>query len=310
MALKAPSASQVRTAKIKAVGGARKRCVKGKSCSATCIAANEDCLVELPEPISNAMQKARDNLAQGEATTTQTGPLTGGELIDFLKSHKTASKSDLMAGAGYDSMETFYTAVLKAKEEMSGGEKPQEDSEKLLSNKYEREALKNYTKNDQESSTGYYRINETLREGEDPWTIRERGDSEMADSITSIDNALGSLPGNVSRQAHFRGVSVDSELDDEFKQAYSQGSTFEDPAYGSFSSSKSVAKEFYNSGFDDRVLFVSKSPQLKRIAPFSDSPHEEESLLPRGTEQRVDWVKETSDPDGRRTLVIGVDYFD
>lgn len=53
----APTAGQIRSAKASAVGGGPKKCVKGKSCSATCIAANEDCLVELPEPIQAEIRK-------------------------------------------------------------------------------------------------------------------------------------------------------------------------------------------------------------------------------------------------------------
>ena len=52
-----PSASQIRSAKAKAVGGGRKRCRKGKNCSAACIAGNKDCLVDLPEPVAAAMPK-------------------------------------------------------------------------------------------------------------------------------------------------------------------------------------------------------------------------------------------------------------
>ena len=42
------TAYQIESAKRKAVGGKRKRCTKGKSCSATCIAASKVCLVEIP----------------------------------------------------------------------------------------------------------------------------------------------------------------------------------------------------------------------------------------------------------------------
>ena len=46
-----PTASDIRAAKREAVGGAPKRCRKGKNCSATCIDAREDCLVNFPEPV-------------------------------------------------------------------------------------------------------------------------------------------------------------------------------------------------------------------------------------------------------------------
>ena len=43
-----PKESRIAQAKRNAVGGARKRCTKGKNCSAACIAANMVCLVDLP----------------------------------------------------------------------------------------------------------------------------------------------------------------------------------------------------------------------------------------------------------------------
>jgi len=39
-----------------------KRCNKGKSCGATCIDGREDCLIELPEQISRALTRTRDDL--------------------------------------------------------------------------------------------------------------------------------------------------------------------------------------------------------------------------------------------------------
>jgi hypothetical protein len=52
-----PTASEIRSAKAEAVGGARKRCTKGKNCSATCIAQIDDCLVDFPEPVQNEIRK-------------------------------------------------------------------------------------------------------------------------------------------------------------------------------------------------------------------------------------------------------------
>lgn len=44
-----PTRSEIRSAKGKAVGGGRKRCKKGKNCSAACIQSGMVCLVEMPE---------------------------------------------------------------------------------------------------------------------------------------------------------------------------------------------------------------------------------------------------------------------
>ena len=64
MLKKAPTASSIRSANRNAVGGGRKRCRKGKNCSAACIDAGKDCLVGLPEPVSQATTKVVSMLQQ------------------------------------------------------------------------------------------------------------------------------------------------------------------------------------------------------------------------------------------------------
>jgi hypothetical protein len=58
-----PSPSEVRRAKEKAVGGKRKRCVKGKSCSAACIQPTDACLVEMPDVVASSISKTRDKVS-------------------------------------------------------------------------------------------------------------------------------------------------------------------------------------------------------------------------------------------------------
>lgn len=53
-----PKESRISRAKASAVGGKRKRCTKGKNCSAACIAANMVCLVDLPW-VGSALTKAK-----------------------------------------------------------------------------------------------------------------------------------------------------------------------------------------------------------------------------------------------------------
>lgn len=60
--INSPTASQIRQAKSKAVGGGKKRCIKGKSCSASCIDPNEFCLVELPGVASNIINKVKGKI--------------------------------------------------------------------------------------------------------------------------------------------------------------------------------------------------------------------------------------------------------
>ena len=55
-----PTAGQVARAKAQAVGGGRKRCRKGKNCSAACIQSRMVCLVEFPMPVSSGVTQMRD----------------------------------------------------------------------------------------------------------------------------------------------------------------------------------------------------------------------------------------------------------
>jgi len=57
-----PSSSEILKSKSNAVGGGRKRCSIGKSCSATCIEGVKTCLVELPDVVVGSLIKVRDRI--------------------------------------------------------------------------------------------------------------------------------------------------------------------------------------------------------------------------------------------------------
>jgi len=59
---KTPSRGQVLRAQRGAVGGRRKRCRKGKNCSAACIQSGMVCLVEFPLPVSKGITLTRNAL--------------------------------------------------------------------------------------------------------------------------------------------------------------------------------------------------------------------------------------------------------
>lgn len=64
-----PTRSKVIRAKNQAVGGYRKRCKQGKLCSATCIAVNKDCLVDLPVPLQREIRRAAISIARKQGLT-------------------------------------------------------------------------------------------------------------------------------------------------------------------------------------------------------------------------------------------------
>jgi len=57
VAFEEPTGSEIRASRRNAVGGGRKRCRKGKNCSAACINPNMYCLVDMPEPAAVATGK-------------------------------------------------------------------------------------------------------------------------------------------------------------------------------------------------------------------------------------------------------------
>ncbi|NDH07714.1 hypothetical protein EBX93_17675, partial [bacterium] len=65
MAFDPPTASEIRSANIHAVGGGRKRCTKGKNCSAACIDAREYCLVGLPESVGVSLSRVASMIGGG-----------------------------------------------------------------------------------------------------------------------------------------------------------------------------------------------------------------------------------------------------
>lgn len=46
-------------------GGKKDRCQRGKSCGLTCIAGNEDCIIDFPEPVRQALSSAARMIMQG-----------------------------------------------------------------------------------------------------------------------------------------------------------------------------------------------------------------------------------------------------
>ena len=61
---KTPTRAQVLRARREAVGGRRKRCTRGKNCSAACISGDKICLVTFPLPVSQGLTKTWNELAE------------------------------------------------------------------------------------------------------------------------------------------------------------------------------------------------------------------------------------------------------
>ena len=102
--------AQIARAKRQAVGGKRKRCTKGKNCSAACIAAHMVCMVDLPWVVGSALTKsvAHIQAKKGKAPAAKPAqkpstPAAGGaptqtpkfDMANFKKSLKTQTDKTL-----------------------------------------------------------------------------------------------------------------------------------------------------------------------------------------------------------------------
>jgi len=91
MALNSPTVSQIRSANQKAVGGGRKRCQRGKNCSATCIHGGDECLVGLSENVGISVSKVRDMLTTGQEPQ---GIVNRDYPLGFLRGQKAEKASE------------------------------------------------------------------------------------------------------------------------------------------------------------------------------------------------------------------------
>jgi hypothetical protein len=97
------TASEIKSSHDKAVGGGRKRCRRGKNCSATCIAQNDECLVDFPIPVQNEIRKMvgyllkHGNIEEGSERDEQLGAgatLLGRHLTGKTKSGETVFRTN------------------------------------------------------------------------------------------------------------------------------------------------------------------------------------------------------------------------
>ena len=100
-----PTRSEIKRAHEQAVGGYRKKCRQGKTCSATCIAFNKDCLVHLPIPMQREVRRAAIYIARKQGLTP-------------------GSASDIRQGVALQSMAPgMKVSDEKKKQEKVGGKK-------------------------------------------------------------------------------------------------------------------------------------------------------------------------------------------
>lgn len=179
MLKKAPTASAIRAANRNAVGGGRKRCRRGKNCSATCIDANKDCLVGLPEPVSVAVSKVakkvqeRQSVASGGGgTATETAPKSNAidELFKIGDTNRLKNLESQMESARKEWADTIGKGDVEKTKRLGATfqftKKQYDDFKKEYDDKYNRPAAKSPKElMEQEAARVKERMNKRLEEG-------------------------------------------------------------------------------------------------------------------------------------------------
>lgn len=129
MANQAPTRGEVIRAQSQAVGGGRKRCRRGKNCSAACIQAGMVCLVEMPVPAALATTRMRDYLKEWTPKNPYLSPkpsksvgdyapirrLVGEELVNtawkLAKEGKTPA--EIVKATGYWNHDDLFSKAIK-----------------------------------------------------------------------------------------------------------------------------------------------------------------------------------------------------
>ena len=164
-----------------------------------------------------------------------------------------------------------------------------------LSEKQKR-AISDYT--DEGGSRPYSDLNACLRQ---PAKCDPTNKKWTSQHTKELDSALKALPKNDKGEEFWRGTKADkgkaAELYDALENA-KPGTKIKDPAFGSYTYDKAVAKGF-TSNETRSILFVSRHKDLTPIDTFSEISLEREALLPRGTTQTIRSVTK----DGERLIV-------
>lgn len=110
------TASQIQEAKRRAVGGKRKRCIKGKSCSAACIAASKVCMVDIPWVLSKGISKVVKQISNVKKVDSEVLPkkAKGIKLSPGLKVEEGDSEDIKKLKESYNKLRGSIAALLKS----------------------------------------------------------------------------------------------------------------------------------------------------------------------------------------------------
>ena len=250
------TAAQIESAKRKAVGGKRKRCVKGKSCSATCIASNKICMVDLPWVSSNGMAKVVKEIQSSAGKPKEKAPksdfiLSSGKAPTLTPIKTLTQFNDLLGSTSYAKDKEAEAYHNRIKDLLEG------KNDKLLAFKesiikriggqtvYQNaiEGIRMFT--DEDDHYGSIRRAQRLLDSGRPIKPYDKPYAKLAQDVEKLVAKLPKEP-----VIKYRGIHVsDKQLIEILSQAKLK-ENFTDGALASWSTSLGVSK-----GFADRTKY-------------------------------------------------------
>ena len=298
-----PKESRIAAAKRNAVGGKRKRCTKGKNCSAACIAANMVCLVDLPwvgPSLTKVAQLIKSRKA-GQGMPAQAAAPAPMAKAPAPAAKPAAAPAPAPKAQPQPQPQPAAPAPAAKESEPKAAVKSEPKSKQLSQG--EVDVLKSYTGGPYYAAQGnpddnMLLVNQKLREGGSLTSSQQK-------IVSTMDEALSKLPSNDKGETFYRGIEIDpsTAAGKEFLGNLKTGATFTDKAFGSFSLDETSAREFADQGLGQPVVFVTRSKALKDVRKYApeEFDYQQEFIMPRNTQFQI---KGMSDKGGVRYVVM------
>jgi len=293
MSLKGPTASAIRAANRKAVGGGKKRCKKGKACSATCIAANEDCLVGLPEPVSQSTTKVVAMIQQrkGGAGATAQPAATQPTLADLSARNLTADQDEKVDAAARMTNyriekrlndRQFYDDATNAKIK-AANQKVVAPFQRM--NENEKAALSLYG---QDGVKYYQQVNQMLRSGQI--------DDSTPDKVKMAEFISGNLRSGLEKLPPAKVEELGRAVTGNFATSLANlklGDVIEDKGFGSYTDKGTpVYNQFFKKDQPNAAIRILNPKSAREVAPVMEYSREGEHISMPGTRLRLVGVQE------------------
>jgi len=313
MLKKQPTASAIRTANRNAVGGGRKRCRKGKNCSATCIDAGKDCLVGLPEPVSQATTKVAAMLQQRQGGNAPAPPQAQGApkppaltpeqaaMLAEMKAYTPGNyKSTRGLTADQDERVDKAAQMTNYRIEKRLNERQFYDDEtnaKIKAanqavvapfqkmNENEKAALSLYG---QDGIKYYQQVNQLLRSG--------KMDDSTPDKVKMAEFIGGNLRSGLEKVPPAKVEELSRAVSGNFATQLGKlkpGDVIEDKGFGSYTDKGTpVLNQFIRSGQTNAVIRIVNPKTARLVAPVMEYNQEGEHISMPGTRYRLVDIQE------------------